>query len=105
MAEAAPPGYAEVSQRMRAVASKALEVAPRLELLFITNIRSGEVADLGPHGVLNAAQYYTRREADEIIRMFQELGLMVTPFFDELAFFQAVTREEQSSDRQRIVYT
>lgn len=105
MSEAAAPDYAELSQRMRSLASKAQEIAPQLELLFITNIRPDDVADLGPHGVLNAAQYYSRREADEIIRAFQELGLTVTPFFDEMTFFQAITCEERSSDRQRIVYT
>jgi D-alanine-D-alanine ligase len=105
VSEAAAPGYAEVSRRMRSVASKALELAPRLELLFVTNIRADDIADLGPDGVLNAAQYYTRREADDIVRAFRELGLTVTPFFDELAFFRAVTREERSSDRQPIVFT
>jgi D-alanine-D-alanine ligase len=105
MLEAAALDYAEVSGRMRSVAAKALEIAPRLELLFVTNVRCDDVADLGPDGVLNAAQYYTRREADDIVHAFRELGLTVTPFFDELAFFQAITREEQPSDRQRIVYT
>jgi hypothetical protein len=52
MLEAAALGYGEVSERMRSVASKALELAPRLELLFVTNVRSDDLADLGPDGVL-----------------------------------------------------
>jgi D-alanine-D-alanine ligase len=105
MSEAGPADYAEISRRMHSAASKALDMAPRLELLFVTNIRSGEVADLGPRGVLHAAQYYTRRKADEIIRTFQELGLTVFPFFDEMSFLRSITREEKASQRQRIVYT
>jgi|SRR5579862_623672 len=97
--------HLDLVERMRSLADQIMEMAPQLELLFVTNIRDGELRDVGPEGVVNVGQYYSRREADEIIRTFQELGLTVVPFFDELSFFRTVTSDRQSSDRQRIVYT
>jgi D-alanine-D-alanine ligase len=107
MAErAAPADYADLTELMHAVADKALEMAPELRLLFVTNLRAGEVTDVGPDGITNLAQYYSQREADEIIRSLQDLGLTVEPFFSEIKLLKALVRDEQSNDpRQRIVYT
>lgn len=90
----------------RAVAS-ASELAEELRLLFVTNLRSGaNLYDLGPEGVMNSAQYYTRREADAMVRSFQDLGLTVEPFFSEMEFFETVTGPAQPADpRKRIVYS
>src|SRR4051812_30210138 len=90
---------------MRTVADQALERAAGLELLFITNLHTGVDSDLGPDGVSNAAQYYTRRQADDIIRSFQSLGLTVTSFFNEVDFISAVTHAMTPTHRQRLVYS
>ncbi len=103
--QADPEPYRDLVKRMRSLADQVSEMASQLELLFVTNIRDGEVTDVGPSGVVNVGQYYSRREADEIIRTFQNIGLTVVPFFDELSFFRAVTTAAPSSDRQRLVYT
>jgi D-alanine-D-alanine ligase len=106
MEGAAAPDFASLASLMRSVASKTCELAGELELLFVTNLQHGTVADLGPQGVLNTAQYYTRRQADEIVRSFRDLGLSVTPFFDELDFIAAVARHDRlSGTRQPVVYT
>jgi D-alanine-D-alanine ligase len=105
VADVASPDYSKLVDQMHTLASRVLEKAPELELLFITNIWDGDLADFGPNGLLNAGQYYSRRQADEIIRTFQDLGLTVTPFFDELSFFQSVTDQERDSGRLRVVYT
>jgi D-alanine-D-alanine ligase len=82
-------------------------VADDLRLLYVTNLRvEEELRDLGPDGVHNTAQHYTRREADEIVRSFQGLGLTVEPFFSEREFFEAILDGEPSSDqRTKIVYS
>ena len=92
-----------VVEAMWAVAKQALEVAPEIKLLFVTNIQRGELADLGPHGVLNTAQYYTRRQADAIIRSLQEIGLTVESFFDERAFLRALVQHGGPTGEQRVV--
>ncbi|HEY6551013.1 MAG TPA: hypothetical protein VIY71_07435 [Solirubrobacterales bacterium] len=98
--------YAELVSLMREIVDKTLEIAPELRLLFVTNIRTGEIVDLGPNGVENIAQHYSRDEAEEVIRSLQDLGLTVEPFFSEAELFEALVREKQSKDpRQRIVYT
>lgn len=98
--------HAHVAQLMRLVASRTLDISSQITLLFVTNVSQGELADLGPNGVLNIAQYYTRRQADEIIRSFQELGLTVEAFFDEQSFLKAaVDREQRRNGRYDIVFT
>jgi D-alanine-D-alanine ligase len=92
-----------VLEAMRVVANQALEVAPEIKLLFVTNIQRGELADLGPHGVLNSAQYYTRRQADAIIRSLQDIGLTVESFFDERAFLRALFQDGRPTDKRRVV--
>jgi D-alanine-D-alanine ligase len=91
---------------MRAVARKTLDKAQDLRFLYVTNIRTGEVTDLGPNGITNIAQYYARSEADEIIRSFQALGLTVEPFFRELDLVEALVRDDGTRDqRAKVVYT
>lgn len=93
----------DVTRLMRVVSEKALEVAADITLLFVVNLQSGEVADLGPEGVLNTAQYYTRDQADEIIRSLQGLGVTVQSFFSELEFLASVVANDWSSGRRRAV--
>jgi D-alanine-D-alanine ligase len=103
---AAPAGYSDLAELLRAVARRMLEMSYELRLLFVTNLRTGEFTDLGPNGVMNSAQYYTQRQADEMIRSFQEIGLTVEPYFSEVDFVEALVHEEGASDpRQRVVYT
>jgi D-alanine-D-alanine ligase len=101
----APTGDHQLAALMRTVADRALERSADLELLFVTNLHTGVEGDLGPDGVLNAAQFYTRRQADDIIRSFQSLGLTVTSFFNEVDFISAVTRAMTPTTRRRLVYT
>lgn len=91
-------------ERLRATVDEALAAAPDIRLWFVTNIRTSEFTDLGPDGVVNSAQYYTRRQADEMVRSFRELGLTVEPFFSEIDLFEALLREDVDP-RRRIVYT
>lgn len=107
MADLVVPGdYEQLTTLMRAVANEALVLAPELRLLFVTNLREGDVVDLGPDGVANIAQYYSRRQADEIIRSLQDLGLTVEASFSETKFLESLLGYEPSDDdRQRIVYS
>lgn len=103
---AVPEAYSELVDRIRRVAASTEAMASSLRLLFVTNLRSDEFTDLGPEGVLNSAQYYTRREADAMVRSFQDLGLTVEPLYSEIDLIEKLTEEMGSSDdRPRIVYT
>jgi len=98
--------YSELVDRIRRVVATTEAMASGLRLLFVTNLRSDDFTDLGPEGVLNSAQYYTRREADAMVRSFQDLGLTVEPLYSELDLIEKLTEEMGSSDdRPRIVYT
>src|SRR5450759_4350528 len=90
--------------RMSMPAQQAIDVAPDLTLLFVTNIRDGDVIDIGPDGVSNMSQYYTRNQADAIIRSFQDLGVTVESFFSEREFIAGVIKRPSTS-RPEIVYT
>jgi D-alanine-D-alanine ligase len=91
---------------MREIAEQARELAPRLRILFVTNLRADDLADLGPDGVVNDSQYYTQAQADEMIRSLRELDATVTPFFDERDFIAEVVREERPSNGKiEIVFT
>ncbi len=92
---------------IRDAVEKTMARTQHLRLLFVTSLRStAPLYDLGSDGVVTTAQHYTRREADEIVRSFQDLGLTVEPFFDELEFLKALLRERTTVDpRQRIVYS
>lgn len=93
------------SARIRLIIDEAMQIAPDIRLLFVTNIRTGEFTDLGPDGVMNTAQYYTRRQADDMVRSFRDLGLTVEPYFSEIELFEALLDGDGSDPRQRIVYT
>ncbi len=106
MAAAVPDAYADVSRSMRVVAERTLEISSDIELLFITNLQQGEIVDVGAAGVMNTAQYYSRRQADEIIRSLQNLGLTVRAFYSEREFIDAVARNEhQEGARRKVVFT
>lgn len=92
-------------RQIKVLVEHVLETAPNLRLLFVTNIRSGELADLGEDGVQNSAQYYTQEEADGMIRSLEGLGLTVEPFYSETALFEALLRDDGEDDRQKLVYT
>ncbi len=94
----------QVVALMARLADRAVNFAPELTLLFVTNIREGEVVDVGPAGISNVAQYYTRQQADAIIRSFQDLGVTVESFFNERDFIARVI-EGGSRNRPEIVYT
>lgn len=91
--------------RVRAISAALRAAAASVELLFVTNLRDGELVDIGPDGVVNAGQYYSRREADEIIRRFQDLGVTVRPFFSESEFLNALTTGLGPTTRSRVVFT
>jgi D-alanine-D-alanine ligase len=100
-----PSDGLRLSERIRAIIGETLKIAPEVRLLFVTNIRTGEFADLGPDGVMNSAQYYTRHQADEMARSFRELGLTVEPYFSEVDLIEALLDGNDSDCRRRIVYT
>jgi D-alanine-D-alanine ligase len=92
---------------IRDVVTQTRRVAEDLRLLFVTNLREeGDPQYLGPHGILNSAQWYTAREAEAMVRSFQDLGLTVEPFFSEMDFLREVAAPRDADDhRQRIVYS
>jgi D-alanine-D-alanine ligase len=101
-----PAEYSDLAALMRGLATEALDIAPDIRLLFVTNLRVGEAIDIGPDGISNIAQYYTQREADEIIRSLQGLGVTVEPFFSEQALVKELLRDNQLADtRTRVVYS
>jgi D-alanine-D-alanine ligase len=83
---------------MRRLAGQTRAIAADLRVLFVTNLRSEDLADLGPDGVVNTAQYYTQAQADAMIRALQELGVTVKAFFDEKAFIAAATADGLPAD-------
>jgi D-alanine-D-alanine ligase len=106
--EAPEADYTDLTDAVGPLVTGTRDAAEGLRLLYVTNLRDDEeLSDLGPNGVRNVAQYYTRREADEIVRSFQDLGLTVEPFFSERQFLEAVLDGASSSSdpRQRIVYS
>lgn len=97
--------YVEARERMRCLERQVLEIAERVNLLFVTNLRRTEMLDRGKSGVVNAAQYYTRQQADEVIYEFQKLGLTVDSYFSEEEFFAAVLACTNGDRRHRVVFT
>lgn len=95
----------ELVRRVRAIAEATLDMASGIELLFVTNLLDEDLVDIGPSGVSNAAQYYSRRQAEEIIRSFQELGVTVRTFFSETEFLAALASEAEKPSRMRVVFT
>jgi D-alanine-D-alanine ligase len=89
---------------MSTLARQATDLAPQTTLLFVTNIREGDAFDVGPDGISNVSQYYTRDQADAIIRSFQNLGVTVRSFFSEREFIADVVDREPPSGPE-IVYT
>lgn len=101
-----PEPHQEIAQLMRAVADSTIESAADIEVLFVTNLQHGDMIDVGPHGIVNTAQYYSRRQADEIIRSFQDLGMTVKAFFSEHEFVEAIgRREHDSGTRHKVVFS
>jgi D-alanine-D-alanine ligase len=84
---------------------QARKSAGQLELVFVTNLRSGEESDFEAYGIVHEAQYYTRREANQVIQTFQNIGALVTSFFDEIEFIRALTLPTSADQRRRVVYT
>ena len=106
LVSARPDEYSELVSHVRRIVATTEEVAPGFRLLFVTNLRSDEFTDLGPEGVLNSAQYYTRAQADAMVRSFQDLGLTVEPLYGEIELIEKLTTEKSSGDeRPRVVYT
>jgi D-alanine-D-alanine ligase-like ATP-grasp enzyme len=92
--------------QLAALAAATLRTAENLELMFVTSLRATPLTDRGPSGLSSAAQHYTRREADEIIRSFRDLGITVTPCFSEREFIDmALERVDALHTRQLVVYT
>ncbi|HEU5252162.1 MAG TPA: hypothetical protein VFU16_02410 [Solirubrobacterales bacterium] len=88
------------------MAAQIRDEARNLRVLFVTNLRAEDLADLGPDGVLNNAQYYTQAQADQMIRGLQELGVTVNAYFNERNFIAAAVGEEWPRDgKQPIVFT
>ena len=98
--------HAELVERMRAIADQTAAMVADVNLLFVTNLQQGELTDVGPEGLLNTAQHYTRRQAEEMIRSFQNLGLTVDSFFSEVDFIRAVTSGgADAHGRHQVVFT
>jgi D-alanine-D-alanine ligase len=100
-----PRGNELVTALVRSLIDRTIAVAPAIQLAFVTNIRTGELRDLGPLGVSNQAQYYTLREAEQIIRSFQSLGVTVDSYFSEREFLEAAVQWKELEGRHRVVYT
>lgn len=99
------PHDGELASTLRYLADQAFSAAPHVELVFVTNIQQGDLHDLGPDGILNTAQYYTRAEADQIIGSLQSLGVTVRTFFDEVSFLHWATDPGLKSSRATVVFT
>ena len=99
--------YNALVRAIRQAVAQTREVAKDLRLLFVTNLREeGDLQDLDSQGILNSAQWYTAREAEAMVRSFQDLGLTVEPFFSEIDFIKEVAIPRDANDhRQRIVYS
>lgn len=96
----------DVVNMIRTVADRVLDVAKDLTVVFVTNLQTGDIADVGPDGIVNTAQYYTRRQADEIIRSLQSLGVTVQAFFNEIDFMRwAASRGPATPPPRTVVFT
>lgn len=90
---------------LTALRDRALTAAPDVHLVFVTNLQAGPVTDLGPSGVINTAQHYSRDQADEIIRSLQDLGPSVTSFFDEASFLRWLSDPDRRRRVLEVVFT
>jgi D-alanine-D-alanine ligase len=100
-----PSDHVEARERMRRLERQILEIAEQINLLFVTNLRRTEMVDRSGGGVVNAAQYYTRQQADDVIYEFQKLGLTVDAYFSEEEFFAAVLACTSDDGRHKLVFT
>lgn len=108
MAAAAGSPYPRMVRSLRTIIEQTRALAPNIRLIFVTNIRPDDhtLRDLGPDGVDNLAQYYLQRDADEIIRALQDLGVTVEPHFSEQGFVRAMLAPQDRADQRiQVVYT
>jgi D-alanine-D-alanine ligase len=97
---------ARLVPQLRHLADQARKAAPGITLLFVTNLRDVAPADVGPDGILNVAQYYTRAQAEEIIRTLQSLGVTVRSFFSETDFMSwALQSDVEAPPVGTVVFT
>ena len=95
-----------LASELRQLAARTLAIAAEVTLVFVTNLRTGDLRDVGPDGIDNSAQYYSRAQADGIIRSLQELGTTVRSYFSEQDFFRAaLSGELEDQRRYRVVFT
>ena len=98
--------YGDVAGRLRQIVDATAAVAHDVRVLFVTNLRWEDLVDLGPDGVNNTSQYYTERQAADLIQSLQDIGVTVHPFFSELEFIREVAGRDAPPDGKReIVFT
>jgi D-alanine-D-alanine ligase len=106
MIDSGAGAYDAVARDMRQLADQALQAAGEITLLFVTNLRTADVVDIGDDGILNTAQHYTRPQAEEIIRSLQALGVTVRAFFSEADFLSwTLAAVEKGDIRNTVVFT
>ncbi len=93
-----------LGRELLAIANDAIARASEIEVVFVTNIASGDLIDLGPDGVVNESQYYSRNQADGILRTLQAHGFTVTSHFDELSFIRWAAERAPRPNRQTVVF-
>jgi D-alanine-D-alanine ligase len=87
--------------RMRAAINQVDAAIQQITLVFVTNIRSDELVDVVSDGISNAAQHYSERQAETIIRSFQDAGFHVISYFEERDFLaEALSGELQKKSRR-----
>lgn len=75
-----------ITDRMREAIKYVDSKIEDISLVFLTNLRVDQLVDVGPTGIVNAAQHYSEQQADTIILSFQSAGFHVLSYFSEQDF-------------------
>lgn len=92
---------------IRHVVSETRTHSSEIELLYVTNLIEGEIAEYDADGLSMSSQYYLETETSVLMQAFQEIGFTVRPFYNEVDFIRWATnqRVQEKQPRWQLVVT
>lgn len=92
---------------IQSVVSATRKSADQTELLYVTNLIEGDIAEYDSDGLSMSSQYYKESETSALIRAFETIGFSVRPFYNEVDFIKWTSDQTPlgSADRWRLVVT
>ena len=73
---------------IQSVVSATRKSADQIELLYVTNLIEGDIAEYDSDGLSMSSQYYKESETSALIRAFETIGFSVRPFYNEVDFIK-----------------